>query len=131
MYFSSLACSFFLAVTVYHSDKRNKFSIIQPVSGIIDTEVVGNSWINKTNTPQGGAIRGIAAVNGKIYAFGVYQYNETSYATTAEYDPSTDTWTTKSPMRQPRTNFATTITKQNLPHRGTKRCELFARSWNC
>ena len=85
--------------------------VVKPVSS---ESVFNNSWVKKTNTPQGRAIWGIAVVNGKIYAFGVYQYNQTSYATTGEYDPSTDTWTTKSPMRQPRTNFATIVYKDKI-----------------
>jgi N-acetylneuraminic acid mutarotase len=104
-----------LAVTSLSPETEiNRVSMIQPVFGIVNTEAVGNSWVNKTNTPQDGEIRGIAVVNGKIYAFGVYQRKQTIYATTGEYDPSTDTWTTKSPMRQPRINFATTVYKDKI-----------------
>jgi N-acetylneuraminic acid mutarotase len=95
-----------LAVTILSSE-ANVVSTAQPTSGIIDNELVGNSWIEKTSIPQGGAIYGAEAVNGKIYAFGVYTYNRTIYYATGEYNPATDTWTTKTPMHNPRINFAT------------------------
>jgi N-acetylneuraminic acid mutarotase len=102
-----------LAVTILHSE-TNITSTAQPTSGIINNELVGNSWIKKANIPQGGAIYGAEAVNQKIYAFGVYTYNRTIYYTTGEYNPATDTWTTKTPMHNPRINFATAVYENKI-----------------
>lgn len=80
-----------------------------------------NSWITAANMPT--ARWGLAAVgasNGKIYAIGGYdgslagslgsgKFNPAGIlATVEEYDPATNTWTTKSPMPT-RRNFLTAV----------------------
>lgn len=89
-------------------------SIVESVQGAIDNEPTGDLWVKKTSTPEGGPIFGVAAVNGKIYAFESYMYNGARYMTSDEYDPATDTWTAKTPMKQPRINFATAVYENKI-----------------
>jgi hypothetical protein len=84
-------------------------------------KVTEDSWIAKTAMPQGGAVYGVATVNGKIYAFGEYWYRNYKYfgdantsakadfSTSGEYNPATDTWVKKEPMQTQRINFATAV----------------------
>lgn len=63
-------------------------------------------YIKDMPTPRWGL--GCAVVNGKIYAIGG-QSSMTDYnglTTVEEYDPSTNTWTTKPPLSEPRSYFA-------------------------
>jgi hypothetical protein len=69
-------------------------------------EMTENSWVSKAPMQQARANLGVATVNGKIYAIGgiVLKYQDHSrresveVATNEEYDPATDTWTTKTPI---------------------------------
>ncbi|MGA2680906.1 MAG: hypothetical protein ABSF44_03800 [Candidatus Bathyarchaeia archaeon] len=71
-------------------------------------------------TARGGL--GLAVVNGKIFAIGgdaekVSRGQHVSggiVGTNEEYDPVTDTWTTKSPMPTPRTFFAITVYQNKI-----------------
>lgn len=60
-----------------------------------------DTWTKKTDMPTGRSFPGISVVNGKIYVIGG---NEgpglwgTTIATVEEYDPQTDTWTSKADM---------------------------------
>lgn len=61
--------------------------------------VNGSSWITKTatmNTPR--SYFGVAVVGGKIYVFGGLDANLNIIDTVEEYDPDSDTWTTKASM---------------------------------
>ena len=52
------------------------------------------------------------APNGKIYAIGGYNPDESGHgylATVEEYDPETDTWTARAPMPTPRYGLAAAI----------------------
>ena len=77
-------------------------------------EIPGGSWSQKQSMNQARGGLGVAAVNGKLYAIGghiengIYSPNPTTgfVGTNEEYDPATDTWTTKKPMPTPRSNFA-------------------------
>jgi N-acetylneuraminic acid mutarotase len=107
-----------LTVTIL-SSKANIISTAQPTPGIIDNELIGNSWSGKARIPEGGEIFGAEAVNGKVYAFGAYTYqghtyNRTVYFTSGEYNPATDTWATKKVMRLPRINFATAVFENKI-----------------
>ena len=64
--------------------------------------------------PQGGAVFGAAVVDGKIYAFGGYEYNRVMYSTAGEYNPVNDTWTIKTPMHRARINFATAVYENKI-----------------
>jgi hypothetical protein len=84
----------------------------RPVSGVAVTE---NTWTNKASMNQARAGLGVVAVNGKIYAIGgstasgTYppdMFNGGFIGTNEEYDPTTDTWTTKAFMSTPRAYFA-------------------------
>jgi hypothetical protein len=57
-------------------------------------------------TARGGL--GVAVVNGKIYASGGLN-NGTQLAVNEEYNPVTDTWTTKAPMPTARSGFAVAV----------------------
>jgi N-acetylneuraminic acid mutarotase len=78
-------------------------------------EIVEDSWVSKAPMQQARAGLGVAAVNGKIYAIGgttasgLYPhdlYTRGYVGTNEEYDPETDTWTTKASMPTPRDYFA-------------------------
>jgi hypothetical protein len=84
----------------------------RPVSGAPVTE---NTWTNKASMNQARAGLGVVAVNGKIYAIGGSTASGTYppdmfrggfVGTNEEYDPTTDTWTTKVFMPTPRAYFA-------------------------
>ncbi len=70
---------------------------------------ITDTWTAKTPMPSGRFSLVAAAVNGKIYAIGGANHiNGTVVlsSVTEEYDPATDTWTTKADMPTPRSNFA-------------------------
>jgi hypothetical protein len=78
-------------------------------------EIVEDSWVSKAPMQQARAGLGVAAVNGKIYAIGgttargLYPHDLFTggfVGTNEEYDPETDTWTTKASMPTPRDYFA-------------------------
>jgi N-acetylneuraminic acid mutarotase len=77
--------------------------------------VAEDTWVAKAPMHQARAGLGVAAVNGKIYAIGGSTasgpYPPDCFAggfvgTNEEYDPETDTWTTKASMPTPRDYFA-------------------------
>lgn len=79
------------------------------------TDVVEDSWVPKAPMQQARAGLGVVAVNGKIYAIGgttasgQYPPDISSgglVGTNEEYDPATNTWTTKASMPTPRDYFA-------------------------
>jgi N-acetylneuraminic acid mutarotase len=86
-------------------------------------KAVENSWWSKSPMPAGGAVYGAAAVNGKIYAFGAYNYNGTTYYTGGKYDPATDTWSTIAPMTTSRIEFATAVHENKIYVIGGKRSQ--------
>ena len=63
-------------------------------------------------TARGGL--GVAVVNGKIYAIGGYNLDSGYLTTNEEYDPATDTWTTKKPMPTPRTDLAIAVYQNKI-----------------
>ena len=78
-------------------------------------EVAEDTWATKASMSQARAGLGVVAVNGKIYAIGGTiasgQYPPDVsrggfVGTNEEYDPATDTWTTKASMPTPRDYFA-------------------------
>jgi hypothetical protein len=77
--------------------------------------VAEDTWTTKAPMQQARAGLGVVAVNGKIYAIGgttasgQYPADVSSggfVGTNEEYDPETDTWTTKAAMPTPRDYFA-------------------------
>ena len=91
----------------------------RPVSGASQVE---NTWVEKAPMPTARGGLGLAVVNGKIYAIGGStekdfrgQYVSGGIiGTNEEYDPVTDTWTTKSPMPTPRDFFAITVYQNKI-----------------
>jgi len=74
-----------------------------------------DSWVSKAPMHVARSNLGVAVVNGKIYAIGGSTasgtYRPDCFAggfvgTNEEYDPATDTWTTKASMPTPRDDFA-------------------------
>ena len=60
-----------------------------------------NTWTTKTDIPTGRDNFSCCVVNGKIYVIGGFHavgINFNVVPTVEEYDPETDTWTTKTPM---------------------------------
>ena len=86
----------------------------KPVSG--DT-AVGNTWVEKAPMPTARSDLGLTVVNGKIYAIGgqvlVYQDREQTESkdvgTNEVYNPSNDSWSEKSPIPIPSSDFATAV----------------------
>lgn len=62
----------------------------------------GDTWVEKTQMPTARGYLGVAVVNGKIYAIG----GSGPTGTNEEYDPATDTWTTKASMPDPQESFS-------------------------
>ncbi|WP_042159893.1 kelch repeat-containing protein [Paenibacillus gorillae] len=78
--------------------KFNKFiiglvALILAVTLFAETTNASSSWVSKVNKPQAAFDLGSAVFNGKIYTFG--GVNKSAVET---YDPSSDTWETKSTM---------------------------------
>ena len=78
-------------------------------------EADGGSWSTAQPIKEARGGLGVATLNGKIYAIGGYTAKDYYYdldstggflATNEEYDPATNTWTTKVPMPTARANFA-------------------------
>jgi N-acetylneuraminic acid mutarotase len=76
---------------------------IQPVNATED------SWKTMAEMPTARSFFEVAAVNGKIYAFGGSGTN-----TTEEYDPETNTWTTKVSMPTARSGFAVAVFQNKI-----------------
>ena len=85
---------------------------LKPASANTLTE---NSWVSRAPMHQARGGLGVATLNGKIYAIGGSiasgPYPPDFFAggfvgTNEEYDPATDTWTTKASMPTPRDYFA-------------------------
>jgi hypothetical protein len=87
-------------------------SIIMAKPALSSEKMEENSWMSKAPMQQARAGLGVAAANGKIYAIGGSTASEQYpppggfVGTNEEYDPKTDTWTTKAPMPTPRDYFA-------------------------
>jgi N-acetylneuraminic acid mutarotase len=80
------------------------------VGTVEEYDIGSDSWRERTSMPTPRNHLGIAAINGKIYAFGGRQgstfFNSASYTDLVEeYDPATDTWGT-SRARMPTTREA-------------------------
>ena len=76
-----------------------------------------NSWTTKASMPTARAQLGVAVVNGKIYAIG--GGNNTAAGPTVlsvneEYDPATNTWTTKEPMPTARHSFGIAVYENKI-----------------
>src|SRR4030042_3599366 len=89
-------------------------SMVIAKPAISSVATVEDSWKLKSPMPAGGAVYGAATVNGKIYAFGAYNYNATTYYTTGKYDPATDRWSAIAPMPTARIEFATTVHENKM-----------------
>jgi N-acetylneuraminic acid mutarotase len=76
---------------------------------------VDNSWKTKAPMPTARAFLGVAVVNGKIYAIGGGNNGNNTVAgptllnVNEEYDPVTNTWTTKEPMPTARQFFGIAV----------------------
>src|SRR3990172_5799841 len=89
--------------------------IVKPAFSSVD--VAENSWVPKAPMHEARSGIGAAVVNGKIYAIGgstangewrILGLREPSggvVGTNEEYDPTKDSWMTKSPMPTPRIGF--------------------------
>ena len=99
------------AVGGYNEDKG-----FLPAKGFVDTveeyDPVANSWatlpVLSPLTPARFGLGVAAGTNGRLYAIGGRSGN-TRFDTTSEYDPATDTWTTKTSMTQVRQNLGVAV----------------------
>ena len=74
-----------------------------------------NTWESKAPMLTARSGFGLAVVNGKIYAIGGYNKNQTGFSDVNEmYDPATDTWTVKTPMPTQRVSFAIAVYKDKV-----------------
>jgi hypothetical protein len=94
-------------------------------------DIVEDSWVSKAPMHQARTGLGVAVVNDRIYAVGgstaigslpsvgggaVLGYNDLGghTGTNEEYDPASDTWTTKISMPTPRIVFATAVCQNKI-----------------
>ncbi len=91
-----------------HNWKQNSLRIITilMLSGLLGTASVslgaGDTWTQKADMPKVRFILSASAVDGKIYAIGGSSaMHGAGLSIVDEYDPTTDTWTTKAPMPTP------------------------------
>ena len=79
------------------------------------TQVVENSWERKSPMQKARSYLGVVAVNGKIYAIGgstatgSYPYAGGVEGLNEEYDPSSNTWSYKTPMPTPMSEFGIAV----------------------
>ena len=87
------------------ADNGIRLAIVEEYDPATDT------WTRKADMPTVRSAPSASAVDGKIYVIGGFTgpVSESAriYNTVEEYDPSTDSWTTKTPMTTARTAFAT------------------------
>ena len=81
---------------------------------VCPVKAAGDFWETKATLPQGGAVYGAVAVEGKIYAFGAYHHNANTYYTSGKYDPATNTWISIPPMPTLRIEFATAVHENKI-----------------
>jgi N-acetylneuraminic acid mutarotase len=97
-------------------------SFIMAAKPASSTTPVENSWTSKAPMPTARGGLGVAVVNGKIYAIGgsTIQVKESRYVSggvvgvNEEYDPATDTWTTKASMPTPRAFLAVAVYQNKI-----------------
>ena len=82
-------------------------SLLAPAMG-------GGAWTQKADMPTGRMYLSTSMVNGKIYAIGgapigLQGGRQASVSTVEEYDPATDTWTTKADMPTARFGLSTSV----------------------
>jgi N-acetylneuraminic acid mutarotase len=86
----------------------------------LTVRAVDNSWTTKASMPTARAFLGVAVVNGKIYAIGGGNNGNTTARgptllnVNEEYDPATNTWTTKTPMPTARQFFGIAVYKNKI-----------------
>ena len=111
----SYAGEFFSDGTVKYKPSQSAAVILIGIGDALPpVESQGGSWTRKQSMNQARGYLGVVGVNGKIYAIGgsinngTYSTQPTSglVATNEEYNPDTDTWTTKTSMPTPRCDFA-------------------------
>jgi hypothetical protein len=86
-------------------------------SALSSAEIAENSWASKAPLNKARYSLGAAVVNGKIYAIGgiMFTYQDSlrteskEVGINEEYDPATNTWTLKTPMPEPLSDFATAV----------------------
>jgi N-acetylneuraminic acid mutarotase len=87
--------------------------VAKPV--LSSTDTVENSWVSKKPMQQARSSLGVAVVNGKIYAIGgstatgAYPYSGGVEGLNEEYDPSSNTWSYKTTMPTPMSEFGIAV----------------------
>jgi hypothetical protein len=86
-------------------------TVAKPVSSSADT--AEDTWVEKASMPTARGGLGVVVVDGKIYAIGGASSrlpdpsgSSGILGTNEMYDPATDKWVSKAPMRTPRAYFA-------------------------
>jgi N-acetylneuraminic acid mutarotase len=109
---------------------NNKIYVIGGMSRVGSTDIIfavneeydpaANTWATKTSMPTARASLGVAVVNNKIYAIGG-NYEPSgqsgpwaSRSTNEEYDPVSNTWTTKTPMPTSKGSFAIAVVNNKI-----------------
>jgi N-acetylneuraminic acid mutarotase len=85
---------------------------VAPLTTVEEYDPATNTWTTKADMKTARFGLSTCAVNGKIYAIGGSPASESPYpglATVEEYDPATDTWTTKTDMPARRAYFSTSV----------------------
>jgi len=80
----------------------NAMGLAEPTIMIVEEyNPATDTWVRKADMPTARSQLSASAVNGKIYAIGGRDAQDTTLSAVEEYDPSTDTWTKKADMPMP------------------------------
>ena len=78
-----------------------------PVSAVEEYDPATDTWTAKADIPSARGWISCTVVGGKIYTFGGYTEEGSTYSNVEEYNTDTDTWTTKKSMSTPRWGLST------------------------
>ena len=88
-----------------------------PLGTVEAYDPTSDTWTTKTSMPTPRMGLAVGVVNGMLYAVGgtpSVSFSSTDYSVVEEYNPTTDTWITKSPMPTPRELLAVAVVNNNL-----------------
>jgi RNA polymerase sigma factor (sigma-70 family) len=101
-----------MSVNILGASGTSLTAVRQEDTSLLAPAMGGGAWTQKVDMPTGRMNLSTSMVNGKIYAIGGNLGGATaphSASTMEEYDPATDTWTTKADMPTARFGLSTSV----------------------